>query len=206
MILKAKHHFILDPLLRLYVIHKMNRAFHSVVIKGDTKDKNLPVLFIGNHISWWDGIWVLHINQKLFKRKFFYMMEEEQLRKNWFLNYSGGYSITKNSRSIIESINYTAELLTDRKNLVLLFPQGVIVSMYNHEFVFQKGITKIFHQINNKVQVVFLANFIDYHSNTKPTVYSFLKNYYGEYELSQLQESYNAFYQQCLNEQKKLTT
>ena len=128
------------------------------------------------------------------------MMEEEQLRKNWFLNYCGGYSITKNNRSIIESLQYTAHLLEDKNNLILLFPQGEIRSMHDQIFIFQKGIIKIFQLVRNDIQIVFMANFIDYYSNTRPTVYAYLKNYKGGTALPEMQSAYNNFHHECLSE------
>jgi 1-acyl-sn-glycerol-3-phosphate acyltransferase len=179
----------------------MNRSFHAVKISGNIEDRGLPVLMVCNHMSWWDGIWALHINQVLFGRKYFFMMLEEQLRKNWFLNYTGGYSIAKNSRGILESIGYTVELLQSSKNAVLLFPQGEIRSMHNRNFVFEKGIVRILRQTGNEVQVVFIANIIDYHSNVKPTVYSFVHDYRGDYSLQELQDGYNNFYRECMEKQ-----
>ncbi len=204
MILKGKHHFLLDPFFRFYVIKKMHRNFHSIKITGTITDKKFPVMLICNHMSWWDGIWALHVNQTLFGRKYFFMMLEDQLRKNWFLKYTGGFSISKNSKSIMETITYTSELLKDKKNLVLLFPQGEIGSMHEREFKFKKGIERILQGIGNDVQVVFLASIIDYHSNVKPTVYSFVEDFTGRYRVEEIQECYNRFYRACISEQLKL--
>lgn len=201
MIVKAKHHFFIYPLLKWYVTWKMKRTFSSLHIKGNVTDKKLPVLLICNHISWWDGLWAYHVNQSLFQRKYFYMMKENQLNKNSILKYAGGYSINTNDRSIVESLNYTAELLADKNNLVIIFPQGEIGSMHDHQVVFKKGITRILQRINNEIQIVFLINTIDYHSNVKPTVYSFVKNYEGEWTLEYIEKSYNKFLKECISEQ-----
>ena len=76
------------------------------------------------------------------------MMLEEQLRRHWYFNYTGGYSVKKHSRSALESIDYTAELLTDPGNVVLLFPQGEINSLYKDTFVFEKGIERMLKKVN----------------------------------------------------------
>lgn len=204
MILKGKHHFLLDPFFRNYVLWKMNRNFHSIKISGNIEDRDLPILLICNHISWWDGIWALYVNQTLFRRKYFFMMLEEQLRKNWFLNYAGGYSITRNSRGVLESIDYTLELLKSKKNMVLIFPQGEIESMYKKRFDFKKGIEHILKRLENEVQVVFLANLIDYHQNKKPAVYSFLHEYKGSSKLTEVEDDYNKFYEKCISKQIKV--
>lgn len=200
MILKAKHHIFLFPIMSAYVLNKLRRTFHSIEIKGDKIDNGLPILMICNHISWWDGIWAFNLNHKLFKRKFYFMMKDEQLQKNWFLGQAGGYSISTGSKSITESLGYTAELLTDNNNIVLMFPQGEIYSMHHYEIDFQKGLEYILKKVKNKIQICFLANVLDYHTHIKPTVYSFVYDYQGSKTLSVLQTSYNIFYKQCITE------
>jgi 1-acyl-sn-glycerol-3-phosphate acyltransferase len=179
----------------------MNRSFKSVTIKSGITDKGLPVLLICNHISWWDGIWSFYVNSILFKRKFHFMMLEEQLRKNWFLNYTGGFSVSKNSRQVIESIQYAAELLSDNKNLVLFYPQGEIESIHRHDFVFQKGVERILHLVQHDIQVVFLVCLVDYFSNVKPVVNAYLQDYEGKSSYMDMQEEYNNFYMKCLSNQ-----
>jgi hypothetical protein len=131
------------------------------------------------------------------------MMLEEQLRKNVILNFAGGYSVKKNSRTIIESLNYTAELLQKKDNLVLMFPQGFMQSIYNSEFVFEKGIEKILQKVSNQIQVVLLANLIEYFEDPKPKLYSYLIDFNGDYTTKTLQTKYNEFYKQCIENHKK---
>ena len=204
MIIKAQHNIFIDSFFRFYVIRKMKRSFHDFKMELNVEDKNLPILLICNHISWWDGLWTLHINQQLFHRKYHFMMLEEQLQKNWFFKYTGGFSIRKNSKSVIESLNYAAELLADKKNMVLIFPQGDIESMHDTNFVFEKGITKILQRAKNEIQIIFVANFIDYHSNVKPTLHAWLKDYSGSFETSEIQNTYNDFYKNCISKQIKM--
>jgi hypothetical protein len=202
--LKAKHNLILDPFIRWFVIRKMKRSFDSIYFKGELTDRGKPVLLICNHVSWWDGIWALHFNQQFLHRKFYFMMLEEQLRKNWFFNYTGGFSVKKKSRSIIETIEYTAGLLNYPKNMVLLFPQGEIQSMHLQEYTFEKGIEKILQKIQTDIQIVFLANIVDYFSNAKPSLYSCFKEFSGDESGIELQNQYNRFYAECVESQKKI--
>jgi 1-acyl-sn-glycerol-3-phosphate acyltransferase len=112
---------------------------------------------VSNHLSWWDGFWAMYLNIKLFHRKFYFMMLENQLKKHMFFNRTGGYSIKKGSKSIIETIEYTAHLLSDKQNLVLLFPQGEIQSLYTHVFRFENGIGHIMKKLTGKAQIIFLV-------------------------------------------------
>lgn len=182
----------------------MKKSFHSFKTETEVEDRNLPILLICNHVSWWDGIWTLHINQQFFHRKYHFMMLEEQLQKNWFFKYTGGFSIHKNSKSIIGSLNYTAELLTNKQNMVLIFPQGEIGSMHDTNFIFEKGISKILQRTKNEIQVIFVANLIDYHSNVKPCLHAYLRNYAGGFETLEIQNAYNNFYKDCITNQIKM--
>jgi len=136
--IKAKHHIFIYPFFKWFTVRKLKSTFNKIEIIGTCKDENLPVLVIANHISWWDGFWVMYLNMQKFHRKFYFMMLEEQLRKHWYFNFTGGYSVRKSSRSIIDTLNYTAELLEHSSNMVLLFPQGRITSMHNQEIKFER--------------------------------------------------------------------
>lgn len=205
MILKAQHNFIIYPFFKKYSQWIIKKHFSNVVINGNFLCKQKSVLLLCNHISWWDGFWIMYLNIKVFKMKFHFMMLEEQLRKYFLFNYSGGFSIKKKSKSLIESLNYTLELLLTPENFVLIFPQGEIESMHNNKISFQKGINKIISKINyEKVQIVFVVNLIDYFSKPKPTLYSYIKEInYNEFNLSEIENNYNIFYQNCLNNQLK---
>lgn len=204
MILKAKHNAIFYPFFKWYIRLKIRSEFHAVKITGEVSGRNLPVLLITNHNSWWDGLWVEWVNQQVFKHRFYFMMLEEQLRKFWFFNYTGGFSVKKNSKSIIESLAYTRELLTDRENLVLMYPQGKIRSMYDSDFHFEKGIEHILKRLDNPVQLIFMVSLIDYFSNPKPGLFLYLKEY-AETDLSikSIQLNFSEFYQKCIELQKQ---
>ncbi len=130
-------------------------------------------------------------------------MLEEQLKKNWFFQYTGGFSIRKSDRTAVESLNYAAELLENKNNLVLMFPQGKLQSMHRRTFTFEKGIERILKRTNNEVELVFEVNLVDYFSQAKPSVYLNATVYSGEYSLNAIQEAYNAFYRECIQQQEK---
>lgn len=205
MILKAKHNFIIYPFFKRYSIWLIKRNFCSIRVIGDFQEKNLPVLLISNHMSWWDGFWAMYLNVKILKRKFHFMMLEEQLRKHFLFNYSGGFSINKKKRSVIESLNYTADLLNNSKNMVLVFPQGEIQTMHNQNFQFEKGVERILKDKAEKVHIVFMINLIDYFSSSKPGVYIYIQEYNDSImDLGNIQNKYNEFHKKCIKNQKIL--
>jgi 1-acyl-sn-glycerol-3-phosphate acyltransferase len=202
--LKAKHNFVVHPFFKWYAGSIIKRHFGIVRIVGEIQKKNLPVLLISNHISWWDGFWAMYINLKVLHRKFHFMMLEEQLLKFRFFNYTGGFSVNKKSRSIIETLNYTTELLSDKENMVLVFPQGEIQSQHNQSFHFEKGLERILKDKRDKIQIVFLANLVDYFSNRKPGIYFHLQeNNNIVNDMADLQQQYNLFYVQSVEKQKQ---
>lgn len=201
MICRAKHNFFIYSFFKFYTIVKIRKNFKKVHINGSLEDKQLPILIISNHVSWWDGFWAEYLNLKLFHRKFFYfMMLEEQLRKNRFLNYTGGFSIKKKARSIIESLDYTAGLLDDNRNYVLIFPQGEIRSIYNDQIRFDKGLEFILKKLTGKIHFIFLVSLIDYFSEQKPSLYMYFTEY-SEKDLTihAVEKAYAGFHSRCRN-------
>lgn len=185
----------------------INRNFNSVNINGAFADNGKSILVIANHVSWWDGFWVNYINQKLMNRKFHFMMLEDQLKKHWYFSYTGGYSVKKNSRSILDSISYSIELLQHPENLVLMFPQGVIHSIHNDAVVFENGVERIIKKTAPETQVVFVANLIDYFSDSKPNLYIYFKSFFAQdFQKTTVEKEYNTFYKQSLNFQKIKTS
>jgi 1-acyl-sn-glycerol-3-phosphate acyltransferase len=203
--IKAHHHFIVYLAFKVFTLRSIKRNFHEVKIISDFEDRNLPIFLIANHFSWWDGLFVNFVNMQRFKRKFNFMMLEEQLEVYKFFRNLGGYSIKKNSRSMIESFKYTCELLQNNSNMVLMFPQGEIQSLYKTEFTFEQGIDRILAKVDNEIQILFIANLVDFFSHPKPTLYAYLKEYKSlANSHSELQDAYNAFYSGCVETNKKM--
>jgi len=202
MILKAKHNFLIYPFFQFYAVKIIKRNFANIQIIGNFNEKNLPILLISNHISWWDGFWAMYLNLKILKRKFHFMMLEEQLQKFWFFNFTGGFSVNKNSKSIIETLNYTSQLLENNENMVLIFPQGKIQSINNQEIKFEKGIDRILKKTNKKVQLIFMVNLVDYFSNKKPSINMYIKEFeFENFDFGEMQNSYNIFFKQSIDKQ-----
>lgn len=192
------------PFFMRYAVFITKRYFKHVNIVGEISNKQTPVLLIANHISWWDGFWAAYLNETILKRKFHFMMLEEQLLKYWFFNYAGGFSVKKKSVSIMETLNYTTQLLTNRANMVLVYPQGEIQSMHTQYFQFEKGIERILHGKEDAVQVIFAYNMVDYFSQRKPSLTMYIAEYNSAFDLNSIQTFYNAFRNACVEKQTQL--
>jgi len=204
--IRAKHSKWFGKLFNIYLLLVYRLYFNKLEIKGHVNDLMLPILVVANHVSWWDGFWVLRINQKLWKRQLFVMMLECQLQKNMFLCRLGAFSIKKRSRTMRSSIEYAANILKDGGKLLLLFPQGQIHSQYTSPMKFQKGWYRIVELAGNPVQVVMVANLTDYLASPKPslTQYIFSPGIAQDYSPDQLEAIYNDFYRKCVDQQTDL--
>lgn len=196
--LRSKHNFFIYPFFQHYTIWLIKHHFRSVAIEGDFDDLGKPVMLIGNHIGWWDGFWGMYLKIKLLKRKFYFMMQEDQLLRYYFFNYTGGFSIKRKSREVVESLNYAASLLYDPGNMVLIYPQGKLQSLYCNTFKFERGIERILKDREGEVQLLMSVNMIDYLEHSKPTLYIFIKEYKGMFSREALEDAYNCFYADCL--------
>lgn len=127
------------------------------------------------------------------------MMMEEQLRRFRFFSYGGVHSIKKKSRDIVESLNFTAQLLNDPGNLVQLFPQGMIQSQHIEEIHFEKGIYHVIKEATAGYHLVFSVALTDYFSTRKPHVHIFIEEclLQKNQEAAAFERSYNEFYQRC---------
>ncbi len=160
--------------------------FRNVRYIGEYEEKNLPILIIGNHFSWFDGFIQILLNLEVFKRRFNFMMLENELKKNMVLTKIGASSISKGKRSSLESLDYAVEMLQDKDNMFLFFPQGKIKSVYTRTFVFEKGLlTHILKNMKNEYQLVFNVNLIDYGAWRKPEISAY-------YETQIINENTNA--------------
>lgn len=204
MIIKARHHPVIYPFFRKYTLWKIRRHFSKVIIRGEYRDRPGSLLVLANHFSWWDGFWIHYLNLNVFRRKIHFMMLEEQLRKFWFFRYTGGFSVKKGARSVPESINYSAELLGDARNMLFLFPQGRHESLYTNDFKFEKGIEKIIAKTGSPVQIMLVANLVEYHSEPRPSVYMYFQKYAeDDFSAVALQMAYNRFFNKCLRDLKE---
>jgi len=202
--IKASHNALIYRFFKIYSSIKIKNNFNKVRIIGDVDVLNHSVLLIANHISWWDGFWTLYLCMNKLNKKFYFMMLENELKKRRIFSLSGGFSITQRAKSIIQTLNYSIGLLKDKNNLVLMFPQGRLHSLYNDEFNFQKGVERIVEKSQN-TKVIFLASFIDYFDHPKPELFLYLKDYESDnYKTECIQQSYREFYKTCIEQQKRM--
>ncbi len=200
--LKAKHHPVIYPFFKWYAKWMVMRHFGKVRIEGSFEEHGKPVLVVSNHATWWDGFWVMYFNNRVLHRKFHFMMLEEQLKRYWFFQYAGGFSVKRGSRSVLESLAYAADVLSDPGNMVLMFPQGAISTIHTRQFHFLKGVERVLASAED-AEVVFLANLVDWFSDRKPGIYMVHETYsYGGGGVTEVESAYNGFYHRAAMQQQ----
>lgn len=165
--------------------------FKSIKIDLKGELPNGSILLLQNHFSWWDGYFAWLISKKLGKT-FHVMMLKEQIEERPFLKKVGAFPVSPGKRSILESFNYAASLLKNRDNLVTIFPEGEIKSIYGREIKFKPGISLLTSKKDSQFHVLFSFVFIDYFSSPRPKVTIRLKWYQSsDMTVEALESAYN---------------
>ena len=177
--LEPRQNKLIHSFFSWYISHIINSDFRKLEFNEVSFQKDKAILLLANHFSWWDGFVMFQINKLYFRKKFHVMITEENYKNVWFLKYLGSFSVKKNSRSIIETLEYAGRLLDDADNLVLIFPQGKLYSNHTKEIKFEKGLMNMINSSKRKFQYIFAATFVDYFEHRKATVNCYLHNWEG---------------------------
>ncbi len=194
-------------IFKVYVKWLVNKQFHRFLFNTIEVENNKSVLLIANHFSFWDGLILYCLNERLFKKKFHVMILQETAKRIGALGYGGAFSVNKGSRDVIESLDYAAQLLNNPGNLVLMFPQGKLYSNFVEHINFEKGVTKLIQKSGNNCQIIFAATFIQYFEHKKPTVTIYLKQQHDIYfskGISTLQSDYQEHFNKSKQQQTEI--
>jgi 1-acyl-sn-glycerol-3-phosphate acyltransferase len=187
----------------IYMRYRMRRAFNRLVVTPFTPKPGHSVLLLCNHFSWWDGLWGNYLAYWHLDRHLYIMMQEDHLQKRMLLNLFGGFSINRSSREMIKSLQYAAGLLNNPENLVVVFPQGELISNHTTEIKVEKGIERLIKNIKGPCQIVYSCALIDYFESLKPSVFFHLYDcgVAGEVPFDELITRINTFHQHALKTQ-----
>jgi 1-acyl-sn-glycerol-3-phosphate acyltransferase len=167
--IKPGTNFFIRQILHYYVTRIVKRHFHELKFDPVEIDPNKSVLLIANHFSFWDSLILFVVCRKLTKKDFHVMVSEDTAVKFQYVKHGGAFSINKQSKDMLQSLDYAAELLNDPQNLVLIFPQGKLYSNFVNTVQFEKGIARVIEKSGGQFQLLFAATFIQYLKHKKPT-------------------------------------
>lgn len=199
----ARRNTLLSNWFARYMRYRMRKAFNQIVVMPFTPKPGHSILLLCNHFSWWDGFFGNYLAYWHLKRKLYIMMQQDHLEKRMLFNLFGGFSIEKGSRETIKSLWYAADLLNDPENLVVVFPQGELISNHATELTIERGIERLIKHIKGPCQIVYSCVLIDYFESLKPSAYIHLFDcgIAGEVSFDDMVKNINAFHQQALKAQ-----
>lgn len=164
-----------DRLFTFYLERLMKKHFSHFYVTNEfpeVKD-DVSVTFAPNHFSWWDGFFIQKIQREFLpNRNFHILMLSEQLRVYRFFNWMGAYGIDLNdTKSIIKTVKYTRELLSDSKNLTVIYPQGEIQPYDLRPLNLKAGISKFVGGTGDRSVVIPVAFKVQFEEDKLPALY-----------------------------------
>lgn len=152
------------------------RRFNKMLISPVDIKPGHSYILMCNHFSFWDGFWAFYLCRKVLWKKgcmkrMYIMSLKKQMEKNPWLRYCGSFSVEPGKRSIRESFEYAAEVLSEPGNLLMFFPQGKLESCHVRNIQFEEGLAEIVPLIKGNCQLLWSSNLVEYFESVKPTVY-----------------------------------
>ena len=172
--IRTQHCLWSDIIFQRYLTWLFKRNFHEIRLLGTVPEipDDLPLLLLPNHSTWWDGFFVYLLNKRVFRRTAHLMMLETQLRRYKFFRKIGAYSIEpQHRRGILESLEYTVELLGREMSLVAIFPQGELLPWHTRPLGYKRGIEWILRKHGRPVSVLPLAIRTEFLGEKRPSVF-----------------------------------
>ncbi|WP_231489847.1 1-acyl-sn-glycerol-3-phosphate acyltransferase [Pedobacter sp. Leaf170] len=154
----------------------IKKKFKKIILNEIDIKANHSYLLMCNHFSFWDGllacfIVVNAIDKKQRLKGMKIMVLEKQMEMNKWLKYIGCFSIAPKSIRAKESLDYAIDILNEPGNVLIIFPQGNLESMFIRYIKFKDGITSIIPHVKVNCQLIWSSNFIEFFEGLKPRVY-----------------------------------
>ncbi len=146
---------------------------YDVSLTRSLYEPNLPTVFISNHMSWWDGFFVLLLRKHLGPKKVHHFVAlERELQKFPILKKIGAIGIIPNQPDNVSACFLNLKTLFESSSNVSLayFPQGKIMPIRSRPLQFKQGIERLLSMLP-PCQVIPVALNIEPLRSAKPTVY-----------------------------------
>ena len=128
-----------------FFYNMLENRFYAMRYKGIENLKSLgkvPTIFFAPHCNWWDGIVFYNIAHRICHKEIRLMVEE--LNRFPLLRRGGAYSVNKKSaQSAMQALQYSVDVLSELRNVLCIFPQGIIRPPHYRPIKFQTGLSYI---------------------------------------------------------------
>lgn len=130
----------------LFFFNMLQNRFYAFRYKNAenyfTREENYPTIIFAPHCNWWDGIVLYNISHRICHKEIRLMVEE--LNRFPLLRRGGAFSVCKKSaQTAMKALKYSVELLSDLRNILFIFPQGIIRPPHFRPIKFQTGLAYI---------------------------------------------------------------
>jgi len=173
---------------------------------------NYSYLVMCNHFGFLDGFFAYYIcfkfiNKKQKLKRIYTMSVKKQMEKNWWLKYSGSFSVDPGKRTVSESLDYAASLLNEPGNILIYYPQGNLESQYIRHIEFKDGIYEIVTRTKGNCQLIWSSNLLEYFESTKPSTYFNLLDCgtNHEFDFKALKQKVNEHHLQAMKKNVRFT-
>jgi chlorobactene lauroyltransferase len=150
MLTARKNRFLNKVLYTAVFMLPARNAFHRIYLRqtAPTPPAQFPVLAYANHSSWLDANIIPILNERIWHRDGYVMMEDIQLQRYQFFRYMGAFSVNRQDpREAVTSLRYATDILRSGSNrMLLMFPQGEILHNDHRPLGFFSGVGHIARQ------------------------------------------------------------
>lgn len=135
---------LFEAFFSAHVQGRLRSSFSSLLLGGAEHVTRVaatrPVLWVGNHTSWWDPLVIYHLSRRHFAVDGHAMMDARNLRKLPFFAKIGAFGVDLSSRDDgAESVRYAASLLDRPRRMVTIFAQGKERTVTARPLGFRRG-------------------------------------------------------------------
>lgn len=170
--IKAKSNYYARIIFDIYINKLLKKNFsHFYLINNFPELKsNDSVVLVPNHFSWWDGFFIDWVLKKETNYSIKLMMLERQLKRYWFFNYIGAFSIDpEKPTSTKETMSYSRSLIRAKENALIIYSQGIIEPYEKRPIKLKKGLRVILKTLEN-IKVIPVGFKISYSEEKSPSI------------------------------------
>ena len=148
----------------------LRHHFQNILVDAPKNPSNKKTLFLINHSTWWDPLFIFYLNDQIIRSDGYGMMHEEGIQRFPFFRSIGAYSvISEDRRHLMESLRYSLDLLESYKT-VWIFPQGAEQPLEKRPLEFFSGIAYLTQKCPD-IDVVPISLYYALEHTKKPNAY-----------------------------------
>lgn len=130
----------------MFFFNMLQNRFYAFRYRGEENyfdgGTDVPTILFAPHSNWWDGIVFYNTTHRIFHKEIRLMVEE--LNRFPLLRRGGAFSVNKKSaQSAMKALQYSVDVVGDIRNMLCIFPQGIIRPPHYRPIEFQTGLAYI---------------------------------------------------------------